>query len=101
MPIVNGIAVAQATLPDDSYNGDYLTVTGTVNFAGIAPVAGGYQVELVLQNTVPFGGGSVAWLDGGITGLSYTTSTTPEPGTLIMLGTGILGLAGTLRRKLL
>jgi hypothetical protein len=26
--------------------------------------------------------------------------TTPEPGTLIMLGTGILGLAGTLRRKL-
>jgi len=25
---------------------------------------------------------------------------TPEPGTLIMLGTGILGLAGTLRRKL-
>ena len=26
--------------------------------------------------------------------------TTPEPGTLILLGTGILGLAGTLRRKL-
>jgi hypothetical protein len=25
----------------------------------------------------------------------------PEPGTLIMLGTGVLGLAGTLRRKLL
>jgi hypothetical protein len=24
----------------------------------------------------------------------------PEPGTLILLGTGILGLAGTLRRKL-
>ena len=27
--------------------------------------------------------------------------TTPEPGTLIMLGTGILGIAGTLRRKLI
>ena len=27
-------------------------------------------------------------------------NTTPEPGTLIMLGTGILGLAGTLRRKI-
>jgi|HubBroStandDraft_6_1064221.scaffolds.fasta_scaffold117487_1 hypothetical protein len=27
-------------------------------------------------------------------------SVTPEPGTLIMLGTGILGLAGTLRRKI-
>jgi hypothetical protein len=29
------------------------------------------------------------------------TAVTPEPGTLVMLGTGILGLAGTLRRKLL
>ncbi len=74
----------------------YGTVTGTVNFADIAPVAGGYQVELVLQNTVPFGGGSVAWLDGGITGLSYT----PEPGSMVLFGSGVIGLAGLLRRKL-
>jgi hypothetical protein len=93
---INGVAVAQATLPDDSYNGDILTVTGTVNFAGIAPVGGGYQVELVLQNTVPFGGGSVAWLDGGTTGLSYT----PEPGTMMLFGSGVIGIAGLLRRKL-
>ena len=42
----------------------------------------------------------------GLTGIGFAyavdgTPTTPEPGTLIMLGTGILGLAGTLRRKLL
>jgi hypothetical protein len=97
---VNGIAVAQAILPDDSFNGDILNVSGTVNFAGIAPVAGGYQVELVLQNTVPFGGGSVAWLDGGITGLSYNSSTTPEPGSMVLFGSGVIGLAGLLRRKL-
>lgn len=30
----------------------------------------------------------------------FSGTSTPEPGTLIMLGTGILGLAGTLRRKL-
>lgn len=95
---VNNIAVAVATLPDDNYNGDILGVTGTVNFAGIAPVGGGYQVSLVLQNTVPFGGGSVAWLDGGITGLSYTP--VPEPGSMLLFGTGAIGLAGLLRRKL-
>jgi hypothetical protein len=95
---VNGTAVAQALLPDDSRNGDILSVTGTVNFNDIAPVGGGYQVELILQNTVPSGGGSVAWEDGGTTGLSYTT--TPEPSSLLLMGSGILALAGALRRKL-
>jgi len=96
---VNGVAVAQAILPDDSYGGDFLTVTGTVNFADIAPVAGGYQVELVLQNTVPTGGGSAAWLDGGITGLSGTAA--PEPSSVLLMGTFIAGLALVLRRRLL
>jgi len=44
---------------------------------------------------------------GGITGYPsslafsvYGTPTVPEPGSILMLGTGILGLAGVLRRKL-
>ena len=37
---------------------------------------------------------------GLVTTFSTGNSPTPEPGTLVMLGTGILGLAGTLRRKI-
>ena len=32
---------------------------------------------------------------------NFGTSAVPEPGTLIMLGSGVLGVAGVLRRKLL
>jgi hypothetical protein len=98
--LVNGMQVATATIFDCNYCGTYSTVTGTVNFASIGPLLGGYQVELLLQNTVPSGGGAVAWADGGITGLSYNTSTVPEPGSMILFGSGVVGLAGLLRRKL-
>jgi PEP-CTERM motif len=54
----------------------------------------------LLQNTVPSGGGSVAWLEGGITGLSYESTTVPEPGSMMLFGSGVIGLAGLLRRKL-
>jgi hypothetical protein len=41
----------------------------------------------------------------GLTGVGFAYAVdgtpTPEPGTLIMLGTGILGIAGTIRRKLM
>lgn len=96
---LNNVLVASADLTDCNFCGTYFTVTGTVNFGGVAPLNGGYQLTLVLQNTVAGGDGSVAWADGGITGLSYG-STTPEPGTLLLFGSGLAGLAGLVRRKL-
>lgn len=95
---VNGVAVADLFITDCDYCGTTGIVTGTVNFAGIAPVAGGYQVELVLQNTIPGGGGSVAWLDGGTTGLSGTA--TPEPGSMLLMATFLMGLGPIVRKKL-
>jgi hypothetical protein len=94
--LINGTAIAQATLPDCSGCDTDVTITGTVGFADIFPVAGGYQIQLVLQNTLATGQGSVAWLDGGITDLNVTT---PEPASLMMVGSGMLAFAGLLRRK--
>ena len=56
--------VATAALPDCSGCGFSGTVTGTEVFAGIAPLNGGYQIKLILQNTVPSGQGYVTWQDG-------------------------------------
>jgi PEP-CTERM motif len=98
---VNNVAVASFTIPDCGFCGSIGTVSGSVSFAGIAPSGGGWQVALILQNTVPFGEGSAAFLDGGMTGLDYTTSTVPEPGTLVLLGSSLLGFAGIVRRKLI
>ena len=91
---INGTQVGSVLVPDDSYNGDTLTFTDSFTFAGIAPVGGGYQLELMLQNTVPFGGGSVVWLDGGTTQLTYAAAAVPEPGIMMLLGTSVLGVAG-------
>jgi hypothetical protein len=93
--LVNSIAVAQFTALDCNYCGSYLTVGGTVNFAPIAG-AGTYTIELQLQNTIPGGGGSIAFADGGLTTL--TGSSAPEPAAWAMMLAGF-GLAGVALRR--
>lgn len=57
--------------------------SGTVNFVGIA--SGGGTSYFSLEEPAS---------------LNLRVGSTPEPGTLVMFGTGLIGLAGAIRRKL-
>jgi len=95
---INTILVGSEVLPDCGVCDSTSTLSNSFSFAGIAPVGGGYQIQLILQNTVPGGEGSVAWLDGGSTTLSTSDSAIPEPGTMALLGLGLIGV-GFIRRR--
>jgi hypothetical protein len=93
------------------YNIDKITVTG-LNVA----VTSGTTYWLNLQNAAVPSGDPVYWDEnsgpsaasesalGTIPSEAFTvntqTTTTPEPSSIMLLGSGLLGLAGVLRRKL-
>ena len=64
----------------------------------------------MLWGSTPYSGGIGEWgygtsvtqccgnIDTGFIA-TFSTSSVPEPGSLVLLGTGILGLAGAVRRK--
>jgi len=72
-------------------------INATLVFPNIAPLVGTYQISIVESNTIPGGDGSIAWNDGGTTGLSQAA--VPEPRSMVLLATG-LALACAFWRKL-
>jgi len=62
---------------------------------GLVTVGGADITDLQINNNQ---GGEFNWVFG-VGELSFTP--TPEPGSLLLLGSGILGMAGVLRRKLM
>jgi hypothetical protein len=84
---------------------DPLIFPGTLAGEGIANVNGAGVMLLqdefiaggVLTDPTNTTGDTMSYFGPNFT---YSTSTVPEPGTLIMLGSGALGLASVLRRKI-
>jgi len=98
---INGTWVADFVLGDCGYCDTLYTVGGTVGFAPIYG-SGTYTLTISLAGTAAPGAGS-EWFStttGGGGASTAIFSTTPEPGTLLLLGSGLLGLIGYGRRKL-
>ena len=73
------------------------TITGALSgtlYTGFKTVAATSQITVFTHKGPLVNGGSVTISSGD------TTIVVPEPGTLSLLGTGLIGLAGVIRRKL-
>ena len=98
---INGVFVAYFLLDDCNFCSTLYTVTGTVNFAPIYGY-GAYNLTVVLAQTAPGGAGS-EWfsvLNSNGAASTATFSSTPEPSSMLLLGSGMVGIAGFVRRKL-
>jgi hypothetical protein len=85
----------------DSLNGGTIHKTNTTaiitanlvpSAAAGAPLGGSVTFDVSFGGTAPF--------NDRLTGGKATVSIVPEPGTLLSFGTGLIGLAGMMRRRL-
>jgi len=88
----------QNTSPVSGGTGEYLDVSGTgiLNLTGYAPTLASFSFDSTDSNQ-NYGASSSSW---GIDITSQGVSPAPEPSSFFLLGSGLLGFAGVVRRKL-
>jgi len=91
---VNDVLIGSFLVPDCGYCGSTQEYKGTFNFSPLEG-DGTYALSIVLGENVPGGDGNETFLAPG----SVALSDVPEPGSLVLLGSGALGVAGMLRRR--
>jgi len=93
---INGTMVGSFVVPDCNFCGNIQEYKGLFNFSPLEG-DGTYALAIVLGETVPGGDGNEIYQSGG----SATLGDVPEPGTLLLMSSGALGLGGVLKRRLL
>ena len=97
---VNGFPIYEYSLYFPSFDlGPGVYWASVVPDVGFPPQWGWATSSLGLGDAYQCFFGTCGTINGGGVNMAFALDT-PEPGTLILLGTGLLGLAGTLRRKI-
>jgi hypothetical protein len=84
------------TLANGTHN---YTLTGTLTGTLSGTSTQGVTVQLTINTGKGFFNGSTT-ISSGDTNITTGSTTTPEPGSLSLIGTGLVSLAGVIRRKL-